>query len=83
MPDYPEPTPEPEPAPEPAPEPTPEPEVEAPEAEGQEPGLQVITTRTKDYLGRALQTIGTNARDSLGRTTKAGDLDYVGRALVA
>lgn len=49
----------------------------------QEPGEQVITTRTKDYLGRPLANIATNAVDYLGRQTKAGDLDYVGRALVA
>jgi hypothetical protein len=63
-------------------EPEPEPEPE-PSTGGGEPGGQVITTRTKDYLARALQTIGTNARDSLGRQTKAGDLDFVGRPLVA
>jgi hypothetical protein len=47
------------------------------------PGLRAITTRTKDHLGRALVNIATDARDHLGRQTKAGDLDYVGRALLA
>jgi hypothetical protein len=63
------------PPPEPPPDPTPD------NGPGVDPA--VITTRTKDYLGRALVNIGTDARDFLGRQTKAGDLDFVGRALVA
>ena len=63
--------------------PEPTPEVEPPEAQGGTPGLQVITTRTKDYLGRALRNIGTAAIDHLGRSTAVGDKDYLGRALVA
>lgn len=68
------------------PEPTPptEPEPTEPEpTEPVEPGAQVITTRTKDYLGRALRDIATAAKDYLGRSTKAGDLDHLGRPLVA
>jgi hypothetical protein len=41
------------------------------------------TTRTKDHLGRALATISTAAKDYLGRATAAGDVDYLGRPLVA
>lgn len=44
------------------------------------------TTTTKDYLGRALTngTPGTSdATDHLGRAVKTGDLDYLGRPLVA
>lgn len=43
----------------------------------------VITTRTKDYLGRALRNIATAGIDYLGRSVAAGDLDYLGRPLVA
>ena len=71
----PEPTSEPtEPATEPATEP------EAPQVDP-----QVTTTRTKDYVGRALTNAvpGTsNATDHLGRNVAAGNLDFVGRALV-
>jgi hypothetical protein len=42
-----------------------------------------ITTRTKDYAGRALSNIAVDARDYLGRATKVGDRDYLGRSLVA
>jgi hypothetical protein len=45
------------------------------------------TTRTKDYMGRALAnaTPGTTdpVLDFLGREILAGNLDYLGRALVA
>jgi hypothetical protein len=50
-----------------------------------EVGLQVTTTRTKDYLGAALvnATPGTSqATDRLGRSVTAGDKDFLGRALV-
>jgi hypothetical protein len=48
-------------------------------------GLTVTTTKTKDYLNRALtNTIpGTsNATDFLGRNVVTGDKDYLGRGLV-
>lgn len=51
-----------------------------------EAGLLVTTTRTKDYLNRALTnaTPGTsNATDHLGRNVVTGNLDFLGRALVA
>lgn len=50
-----------------------------------EPGVeaQATTARTKDFLGRLLVAPATNGKDHLGRLIKAGDLDYVGRALVA
>jgi hypothetical protein len=50
-----------------------------------EAGLQVTTTRTKDFLGAALvnATPGTSqATDRLGRSVTAGDKDFLGRALV-
>lgn len=46
----------------------------------------VPTTRTKDYIGRSLinTTPGTSdATDFLFRGIKAGDVDYLGRVLVA
>lgn len=46
------------------------------------PDAQLITTMTKDYLGRELADIATDARDYLGRTTAAGDTDYLGRVLL-
>lgn len=54
-------------------------EPDAPE----DPEAFVVTSMTKDYLGRALVTPGTNAKDHIGRVTVAGDKDYLGRALVA
>lgn len=36
------------------------------------------TSKTKDYLGRAIVT----NHDYLGREVKAGDLDFLGRALL-
>jgi hypothetical protein len=50
-----------------------------------EAGLQVTTTRTKDYLGVPLvnTTPGTSAAtDRLGRSVVAADKDFLGRALV-
>jgi len=44
--------------------------------------LAVTTTKTKDYLGRSLVNIATDARDYLGRACIAGDKDYLGRSLV-
>lgn len=44
------------------------------------------TTDTKDYLGRALVNASpgtSDATDYLGRAVQAGDVDYLGRALVA
>lgn len=61
-------------------EPEPEPE---PTGGGETPGTTATTTRTKDYLGRALRNIGTAGIDHLGRSIQAGDKDYVGRPLVA
>lgn len=55
------------------------------EEEGAAPGLQITTTRTKDYLNRGLvnPTPGTSqATDFLGRSVTAGDKDYLNRALV-
>lgn len=45
------------------------------------PSGTVITTKTKDHLGRLLSNIAVDARDYLGRATQAGDLDYAGEAL--
>lgn len=59
-----------------------EPDPDAPET----PDLLVTTTRTKDYYGRALvnATPGTSAAtDYLARSVVTGNLDYLGRALVA
>jgi hypothetical protein len=45
------------------------------------------TARTKDYMGRALVNANpgvTNpAKDYLGRNVNTGNVDYLGRALVA
>ena len=46
-----------------------------------EPDPTVITTKTKDHLGRLLSNIAVDARDYLGRATQAGDKDYAGEAL--
>ena len=62
-----------------------EPEPE-PEPQAEEPGLLVTTTRTKDYMNRSLTnaTPGvSNATDHLGRNVVTGNLDHLGRALVA
>src|SRR5262245_1781769 len=59
---------------------------EAGEAGGEEPGLRVTTTMTKDYLGVPLvnATPGTsNATDRLGRSVIAGNKDFLARNLVA
>ena len=69
---------DPEPTPEPEPDPDPEPQADT-------PSLLVTTTRTKDYLARALTNTvpGTsNATDHLGRNVGAGNTDFLGRALV-
>lgn len=45
-----------------------------------------VTTMTRDHLGRALTNAvpGTDdATDFMGRAVQAGDLDYLGRALLA
>jgi hypothetical protein len=47
---------------------------------------RVTTTMTKDHLGRALTNAvpGTDdATDFMGRAVVTGDLDYLGRSLVA
>lgn len=45
------------------------------------------STRTKDYLGRALANAAPGTTDPvldyLGREVQTGDRDYLGRALVA
>jgi hypothetical protein len=71
---------------EPEPE-QPEPEGDEPEPEGDpEPEQFVTTTFTKDFLGVPLVNAvpGTSqATDRLGRSVKAGNKDYLDRALVA
>ena len=42
----------------------------------------VTTAKTKDFLGRALVNPATAGVDFLARSVKAGDLDYLNRALV-
>jgi len=61
------------------------PEVERPEAQGggETPGTTATTTRTKDYLGRAIRNGATRGIDHLGRDIQTGDRDSLGRALVA
>jgi hypothetical protein len=43
---------------------------------------QATTAMTKDFLGRALVTPGTNGKDFLGRLILTGDKDWLGRGLV-
>lgn len=69
---------EPDTDPEPEPESEPEPEPESPEV-----NPTATTTRTKDYAGRALTNIATNGTDYLGRPILTGNVDFMGRALVA
>jgi hypothetical protein len=54
----------------------------APE-DGPQVEAAVITTKTKDYMNRALVNIATAGVDYMGRSVIAGDKDYMGRALVA
>lgn len=45
------------------------------------------TTRTKDYMGRALINgtpgVTNPAKDYMGRNVNTGNVDYIGRGLVA
>lgn len=41
------------------------------------------TTQRADYMGRALVTPTSDARDYVGRATQVGDVDYMGRDLIA
>lgn len=45
------------------------------------PNPTAITTKTKDYYGRALVNIATNAKDYMGRSTTT-TVDYLGRLLL-
>lgn len=64
----------------PDPEPV-EPDVPS-ESDDPEVDAQATTTRTKDYAGRALANIATAGVDYLGRAIKAGNVDFMDRALV-
>src|SRR5262245_6837647 len=40
------------------------------------------TTKSADYMGRAVVTPSTDARDHMNRACMAGDRDYLGRLLI-
>jgi hypothetical protein len=61
-----------------------EPEESVEPVAEEQPEQEIVTMKTKDYLGRSLvnATPGTsNATDFLGRSVQAGDKDYLGRLL--
>jgi hypothetical protein len=79
----PDPVPDPEPTPDPTPDPEPTPTTDPDETPV---GQAIPTTMTRDYLGRRLinATPGTSdATDFMFRGIKTGNLDYLGRPLVA